>query len=250
MNGIKIFTSNEFGSIRTLEENGKILFCGSDIAKILGYSNARDALSKHCRGVVKRDTPTNSGTQSVPFIPESDLYRLTFGSKLPTAEKFIDWVTEDVLPTIRKTGGYVNDDDMFIETYFAALDDISKVSLKEILKNQRLMQQKIKDDAPKVLFADTVIKSSDNIPMRNMAKLLCDNNINIGEKRLYRLLRDKGILMADNTPCQVPINNGYFFIKETTFQTIMGERINKTTLVTPKGQIWLIAKVKEWLEEK
>lgn len=109
---------------------------------------------------------------------------------------------------------------------------------------------KIEEDAPKVLFADTVIKSSDNILMRDMAKLLCDNDVNIGEKRLYKLLRDKGILMSDNTPYQSSINNGYFFIKETTFQTVMGQRISKTTLVTPAGQIWLISKVKEWLEGK
>lgn len=106
MNEIQIFNNPEFGQVRTLEENGTVLFCGSDVASALGYRNTKDAVSKHCKGVVKRDTPTNGGAQEMSFIPESDLYRLVFRSKLPTAEKFTDWVTQEVLPTVRKTGSY------------------------------------------------------------------------------------------------------------------------------------------------
>lgn len=106
MNGLQIFTNPDFGEVRTIEENGAVMFCGSDVAKALGYSNPRDAISRHCRGVVKRDTPTESGMQEMSFIPESDLYRLVFGSKLPTAERFTDWVTEEILPAIRRHGSY------------------------------------------------------------------------------------------------------------------------------------------------
>jgi prophage antirepressor-like protein len=107
MNEIQIFNNPEFGEIRTLETtDGKVLFCGKDVAAALGYSNQRDALARHCKGVVKCDTLTNGGKQELAFITESDVYRLTFGSKLPTAEKFTDWVTEVVLPSIRKTGNY------------------------------------------------------------------------------------------------------------------------------------------------
>ncbi len=106
MNDLQIFTNPDFGEVRTIEENGAVMFCGSDVAKALGYSNPRDAISRHCRGVVKRDTPTESGTQEMSFIPESDLYRLVFGSKLPTAERFTDWVTEEILPAIRRHGSY------------------------------------------------------------------------------------------------------------------------------------------------
>ena len=102
MNDIQIFNNPDFGEVRTMEENGAVLFCGSDVAKALGYSNPSKALSDHCKGVTKRYTPTNSGTQEMSFIPESDLYRLVFSSKLPTAEKFTDWVTSEVLPTIRR----------------------------------------------------------------------------------------------------------------------------------------------------
>lgn len=105
MNDLTVFQNPEFGEIRTIEENGDVLFCGTDVAKALGYINPRDAVGRRCKGVVKRDAYTNR-RQTMSFIPESDLYRLVFGSKLPSAERFVDWVTEEVLPSIRKTGRY------------------------------------------------------------------------------------------------------------------------------------------------
>lgn len=105
---IQIYQNEQFGAIRTIEENGKVLFCGSDVAKALGYANPRKALGDHCKGVTKRDTLTDGGAQSLSFIPEGDLYRLITHSKLPTAEKFEKWVFDEVLPSIRKTGGYGN----------------------------------------------------------------------------------------------------------------------------------------------
>lgn len=106
MNELQIFNSGEFGEIRTIEIDGKPYFVGTDIAKALGYNNPRDAVSRHCKGVVKHDTPTSSGIQSMSYINEGDLYRLIMKSKLPSAEKFESWVMDEVLPTIRKTGSY------------------------------------------------------------------------------------------------------------------------------------------------
>lgn len=106
MNELQIFNSEEFGDIRTAEIDGKPYFVGTDVAKSLGYNNPRDAVSRHCKGVVKRDTPTSSGIQSMSYINEGDLYRLIMKSKLPSAEKFESWVMDEVLPTIRKTGSY------------------------------------------------------------------------------------------------------------------------------------------------
>jgi len=106
MNELQIFNSGEFGNIRTAEIDGKPYFVGTDVAKALGYNNPRDAVSRHCKGVVKRDTPTSSGIQSMSYINEGDLYRLIMKSKLPSAEKFESWVMDEVLPTIRKTGSY------------------------------------------------------------------------------------------------------------------------------------------------
>lgn len=106
MDELQIFNSGEFGEIRTIEIDGKPYFVGADVAKALGYNNPRDAVSRHCKGVVKHDTPTSSGIQSMSYINEGDLYRLIMKSKLPSAEKFESWVMDEVLPTIRKTGSY------------------------------------------------------------------------------------------------------------------------------------------------
>jgi len=116
MNELQIFNNPEFGEVRTLEENGAVLFCGIDVARALGYAKPQNAISAHCRGALKRGIGVQTGTrtdgspamQSVEalFIPESDLYRLVFSSKLPTAEKFTDWVTSEVLPSVRQTGSY------------------------------------------------------------------------------------------------------------------------------------------------
>lgn len=106
MNELHIFNSEEFGEIRTIEIDGKPYFVATDVATALGYVNPRKAVNDHCKGVTKRDTPTSSGVQSMSYINEGDLYRLIMKSKLPSAEKFESWVMDEVLPTIRKTGGY------------------------------------------------------------------------------------------------------------------------------------------------
>ena len=107
MNDLQIFQSADFGSIRTIEQDGKVLFCGRDVAAALGYTNTKDALSKHCKGVAFRyPLETAGGTQEARFITEGDVYRLITHSRLPAAEQFERWVFDDVLPTIRRTGGY------------------------------------------------------------------------------------------------------------------------------------------------
>lgn len=106
MNEIMLFNSPEFGEVRTIEEDGKILFCATDIANALGYSNPRDAVLRHCRAVVKRDAPISGKMQEINYIPEGDVYRLIVSSKLPGAERFEHWVFDEVLPSIRRTGTY------------------------------------------------------------------------------------------------------------------------------------------------
>lgn len=107
-NNLEIFSSNEFGELRTINENGKVMFIASDVAKMLGYTNTSKAISDHCRYVTKRyiPHPQGKGTLEVNFIPEGDVYRLITHSKLPAAEKFESWVFDEVLPSIRKTGSY------------------------------------------------------------------------------------------------------------------------------------------------
>ena len=125
-NVIKIFENEEFGSVRTFEEQGKVLFCGSDVAKALGYSKPNNAISAHCRCALKRGIPHPQSTEKtiiMTFIPEGDVYRLISHSRLPSAEKFESWIFDEVLPTIRKTGGYVSNENMFIENYFPFLEE-------------------------------------------------------------------------------------------------------------------------------
>lgn len=143
MNELTIFSNEEFGEIRTIIINGKPYFCASDVAKSLGYSNTRDAVSRHCKGVEKHDIPTKSGNQIVSFISEGDVYRLIMKSKLPSAEKFESWVMDEVLPTIRKTGGYVNNVDLMVNTYFSDIPDEQKGIVKGLLVNIEEKQKKI-----------------------------------------------------------------------------------------------------------
>lgn len=106
MNSLQIFNHPQFGSVRTITEDGKTLFCGKDICEALGYTNPRKAIGDHCKGVTKRDTPSNGGIQTMAFISEGDLYRLITHSKMPAAEEFESWVFDEVIPTIRQTGSY------------------------------------------------------------------------------------------------------------------------------------------------
>lgn len=106
-NKMAVFNNREFGSIRVIEQNGNYLFCGKDIAKALGYQRTADAISAHCKGVCVLPTPSNGGIQQMKFISEGDVYRLIVHSRLPGAERFEKWVFDEVLPMIRKTGGYM-----------------------------------------------------------------------------------------------------------------------------------------------
>ena len=246
MNDIQIFSNPEFGEVRTVEENGAVLFCGSDAAKALGYSNPRDALARHCRGVVKRDTPTESGTQEMSFIPESDLYRLVFGSKLPTAEKFTDWVTTEILPSIRKHGAYMTENTL--ENMIASPEFGIKLltALQEEREQRVKLEAKVESDAPKVLFADAVNASHTTILIGELAKLLKQNGKDIGQNRLFAYLRDNGYLIKRtgrdyNMPTQRSMERGWFTIKERTVQEPNGSiSIKKTPLVTGKGQQYFI----------
>lgn len=246
MNDIQIFSNPEFGEVRTVEENGTVLFCGNDAAKALGYSNPRDALARHCRGVVKRDTPTESGTQEMSFIPESDLYRLVFGSKLPTAEKFTDWVTTEILPSIRKHGAYMTENTL--ESMIASPEFGIKLltALQEEREQRVKLEAKVESDAPKVLFANAVNASHTTILVGELAKLLKQNGKDIGQNRLFAYLRDNGYLIKRsgrdyNMPTQRSMERGWFTIKERTVQEPNGSiSVKKTPLVTGKGQQYFI----------
>lgn len=242
--GLKVFENSEFGQVRTIFEDGRVLFCGSDVARALGYSNTRDAISKHCKGVVKRDTLTNGGEQETSFIPEGDVYRLIIRSKLPSAQRFERWVFDEVLPTLRQTGSYVlqRPDSYMID------DPIERAKRWIEEAQERLaLQAKVEADAPKVLFADAVATSKDSCLVGQLAKVLRQNGYNIGQNRLFDYLRNEGYLCKSgenrNMPTQRSIDAGWFEIKEGTLYNLDGTvRITRTPKVTNKGQIFFVNK--------
>ena len=248
-NVIKIFENEEFGSVRTFEEEGKVLFCGSDVAKALGYSKPNNAISAHCRCALKRGIPHPQSTEKtiiMTFIPEGDVYRLISHSRLPSAEKFESWIFDEVLPTIRKTGGYVSNENMFIENYFPFLEEPYQKLFRLQMTAIRRLNERIRHDQPLVEFANQVSNTDNLINMNSMAKLARAENIPVGRNKLYGWLKGKGVLMANNLPYQRYIDRGYFAVKESVFEVDGMKKTYQQTLVTGKGQRFVINLLKKY----
>ncbi len=249
-NVIKIFENDEFGSLRTLtDEHGRIMFCGKDVASALGYSNTKDAIRRHCRWGVKHDLPhPQSPTKKIKmiFIPESDVYRLVAHSKLPGAEKFESWIFDEILPQINHTGGYVSNEDMFIENYLPFLDEPYKNLFRLQMTFISKLNERIRNDKPLVDFALHVADSEDLIDMNAMAKLAADKNFNIGRTRLFRWLKEMGVLMSNNLPYQRYIDRGYFAVKESVFEVEGMKKTYRQTFVTGNGQLFIIGLLKKY----
>lgn len=246
MNEIQIFKNDSFGAVRTVtDDNGKILFCGKDVATALGYKKTADAISAHCKGVCEIPTPSNGGVQMMKYITEGDVYRLTFGSKLPSAEKFTDWVTDEILPSIRKHGAYMTEN--VIEQALTSPDFLIQLAtqLKEEQAQRKALEQRVEADRPKVLFADAVETSQTSILVGDLAKLIKQNGVDIGQKRLFAWLRDNGYLIKSgssaNMPTQRSMDMKLFEVKERSISNPDGSvRVTKTTKVTGKGQTYFI----------
>lgn len=234
-------------AVRTLLRDNEPYFVGKDVAEILGYSNPRDALSKHVdsddKGVAKCDTL--GGTQKLTVINESGLYSLILGSKLPTAKKFKHWVTSEVLPTIRKHGAYMTDAKAAaIVTDKGSLADLLQQAAEQ-LKRKDIQIEQMK---PKALFADSVAASDTTILIGELAKIIRGNGVDIGANRLFRWLREHGYLISRkgsdyNMPTQKSMELGLFKIIERTINQSDGSsRICKTTKVTGKGQQYFVNK--------
>lgn len=248
MNELQIFNNNQFGEIRTIDEGDKVLLCGSDIAKALGYTNPSKALADHCRCVTKCYIPHPQAPNKeieMSFIPEGDVYRLITHSKLPTAEKFEHWVFDEVLPSIRKHGVYATP--TTIEQLIADPANAIKVfsALKQEQERRKELEETVTLNAPKVLFADAVQASRDSCLIGQLAKMIRQNGHPIGANRMFAWLRDNGWLCKKgenwNMPTQKAVESGYFEIKETVIANPDGStRITRTPKVTGKGQIYFI----------
>ena len=250
-NEIKVFSNEEFGSIRRVEVNGEFCLVGKDVATVLGYSNPRKAIADHVDEEDKNTVTIRdgiAGNPNVTVINESGLYSLVLSSKLPSAKKFKRWVTSEVLPSVRKHGAY-----MTPETLEAAIlnpDYFLKVAtaLKEETDKRKALESKVQADAPKVLFADSVAASTSTILISELAKILRQNGVNTGEKRLFRWMRENGYLVKRNgtdynMPTQLSMELGILKVKETVVCHSDGHTsISKTPKVTGKGQTYFLNK--------
>lgn len=240
MNELQIFNNPEFGEIRTINENGVVLFCGSDVARALGYSRPNEAVATHAKGTVKRRTLTNGGEQEMAFIPESDLYRLIFRSKLPSAERFTDWVTAEVLPSIRKNGGYIaQQDTLSPEELMAKALMVAQQTIAD--REARLQAQAAEISA---LTVDKQIMQPkaeyfDDLVDRNLLTNFTEAAKQIGVKRkaLISFMVDHGYLYRDKKGNLLPHANkksdGLFDVKQSTNQKTGWAGCQ--TLLTPKG---------------
>jgi anti-repressor protein len=242
MNELRTFKNDEFGEVRTLVVNDEAWFVGKDVARILGYKKPENAIAAHVDDEDKTTTliqGTGSNYKSnAVVINESGLYSLILSSKLPNAKKFKHWVTSDVLPSIRKTGAYQK--------------PLSRDQLiaQALIEAQAVIEEKdnrIKEMRPKEIFSDAVATSKTSILIGELAKLLKQNGIEIGQKRLFAWMRENGYLMksgsSKNMPTQKAMQLGLFEIKEGSYINGNGDNITtKTTKVTGKGQIYFINK--------
>ena len=252
MENLKVFENSEFGAVRTVMVNDEPYFVGKDVADILGYTDTAQALRKH---VDEEDKLTsrfdNSGqNREMYIINESGLYSLILSSKMPNAKKFKRWVTSEVLPSIRKHGMYAT------EELLANPDLLISVAqeLKAERERSKQLKQKIENDKPKTIFADAVATSSTSILIGDLAKIIKQNGVDIGQKRLFSWLRENGYLIkrkgADwNSPTQKSMEMELFEVKETAITHSDGHvSVSKTTKVTGKGQQFFINKFLQNME--
>ena len=263
MNKLKIFKNEEFGQLSVIVKNNKEYIEAIEVATILGYSNPRNAINRHCDkdGVVFSDVGVVTGFRkdnsqafqvvTKKFIDEGNLYRLIIKSKLPSAKRFEKWIMDEVLPSLRKHGAYMSE-----EVINKTLDDPDFIiematKLKYEREQRRLLQEKaehleasITIDKPYTNFGKSIATSSDAITIGQFAKVLNNNNINIGRNRLFSILRDNGYLIKcgkdKNMPKQVYVKQGLFQVSEQIVRTVEGELLTATTLITGKGQMYFL----------
>ena len=232
MNQMEIFKNPEFGSVRVIEENGKYLFCGTDVAKALGYARPNEAVSKRCKGTLKRRTPTAGGIQEMLFIPEGDVYRLIVHSKLPSAERFERWVFDEVLPSIRKHGAYMTREKLWeIATSPEVLLKLCTDLLAERQENAVLREQNAQL-VGKAAFYDLFIDLKHSTNLRTTAKELV-----VPERRFVRFLLEQRFVYRTASgnvlPYAKPSNEGLFCVKDYCNHGHIGSY----TLVTPQGKL-------------
>lgn len=263
---LMVFTNEMFGKVRVVMKDGKPYFVGKDVAKCLGYADTTKALKQHCKYRTSCPVPhPQSATKTIEvlIIPENDLYRLVFGSELPNAVEFQDWVCDEVLPSIRKKGYYsvAPIQDERASLYMSVIDAPDAVSTALALKNLttfieaplkeeiKKQQEQLALQEPKVEFYDAVTKSDDLLSMKEATDILAIKGY--GRNKVFALLRFKRVFTDDNMPYRPYIDKGYFVVKEHDYTTKYGNtKHNSTTYVTQKGLEFLRKVILKDMENK
>lgn len=245
MNELTVFNNEEFGEIRTMTIEGEPWFVAADVCRALDLSNPTIATNRLDEDERAKFNLGRQGDGTI--INESGLYSLVLGSRKPEAKAFKRWITHDIIPTIRKTGGYVNDTTQFVESYFGQLEPSQKHALTMMFEESKRMSAQLKEQAPKVLFANAVETAHNSILIGDLAKIIRQNGVDIGQKRLFEWLRQNGYLIKDgqskNMPTQKAMEMSLFEVKESTINNPDGSvRITRTTKVTGKGQTYFVKK--------
>ena len=258
MNELRIFQNRMFGTVRVVEHNGEPWFVASDVARALGYENPSRDVQRHCRKVNKITQTTDSVGPPITLliIPESDVYRLVMRSNLPSAERFQDWLVEEVLPALRRRGFYgVPALPDFSDPVAAARAWADKEEQRRLAHEARLaLEQKMEEVRPKVVFAESIEVAKTSILVGEMAKLLKQaTGYDIGQNRFFEWLRNRGYLHKEgsqtNMPTQRSMDAGWMEIKEGTRIGSSGEsHITRTPKITGKGQIYFINLFKRLME--
>lgn len=243
MNKLQVFHSDQFGQVRTVQKDGQPWFVAADVCRALEVGNSRQALSRldaDEKGVISTDTP--GGEQKMSIVNEPGLYTLVLGSRKPEARAFKRWITHEVIPSIRRSGGYIAGQEIMTD---------AELLSKALLVAQRQIEARdaqIETMQPKALFADAVSASKTSILIRELAKMLRQNGVAIGQNRLFQWMRENGYLIrkqgADyNRPTQRSMELGVLEIKETEITHADGHvTVNITPKVTGKGQQYFINK--------
>jgi prophage antirepressor-like protein len=233
MSQLQVFKHEMFGELQVLVENGNVYFPATEVAKTLGYSNTSDAIIKHCKkdGVAFREVIDSLGRkQQKKFITEGNLYRLIARSKLPEAEKFESWVFDEVLPTIRKTGGYVSNDDLFIQTYLPFADEQTKMMFRGVLETVRRQNEQIAAMKPKADYFDALVDRNLLTNFRDTAK-----ELEVKERYFIEWLLNNKFVYRDQKGKLKPYAQyvpELFKLKEFT----RNGKADVQTLITPRGK--------------
>lgn len=248
MNELQIFKYQD-KQIRTVERKGEPWWVLKDVCEVLEMGSPHKVAERLEEDERNRIPVTDSigRQQETNIVNEAGLYNVILRSDKPQAKPFRRWVTNEVLPTIRKTGGYVANDDLFLNTYFPSADEATKLFVRTSLESFRRLNSQIAEMKPKALFADAVEASETSILIGDLAKLIKQNGVDIGQKRLFAWLRDHGYLIKSgasaNMPTQKSMEQGLFEVKERTINNPDGSvRITRTTKVTGKGQTYFVNK--------